>query len=304
MKTKQMIALIMAAALTVCVTGCGKSAESNDVSGNATYEETVRVDPDKGQDFDAYQITVTYTQEQGTLTSVEITSEWGIKRSENERYSSNALYQYTAELAAGKTSESGFDAATGATCASASLWNTYDNAFNAMGWSNVSQNIVPLVNGTVVEQSAHEEDAGAEDSQNAPDEEKGEKGEKGGKGDSSEKKGEDSLDVEVETRYLGEENGWRTYELVVPDGYIWTDVKLIRLNNSAYMPMKHDVTNIYEADMENGLFKLNMESDEAKAALDLTTLTIAAVLTSEADEAVTGTVHVEVDLTDTTITNP
>lgn len=299
-------------ALAVCLTGCEQSENSANNSPSEsvsddnskqekqdTYEETIRVNPDKGQDFDAYEITVKYNQEQGVLTSVEITSEWGIKRSENERYSGNALCQYTSELAAGKTSESGFDAATGATCASASLWNTYDNAYSAMGWDSVSKDISPLVNGEVVEPSSHEEEE-----ESKPNEENEEKDKNGGgnKGSSTDKKGENSLDVKVKTLYFGEENGWRTYKLIMPDGYAWTEVKLIRLNNSAYMPMKQDVTNIYNADLENGVFKLNMECDEAKAALELKTLTIAAVLTSKTDETVTGTVHVEIDLTNTTVT--
>ena len=170
------LAGVMAAAL---LAGCGKTSEKIDETTNAettaaetttettaaseTYQDTVTVNPDDSQDFDPFEMVITYTVENGVLTTLDFSSDdWGrpaLKQNPaNARYCNKAIVTICKALVDGKA-EADIDVVSGATCTSVSfkesLKNVDENAL--ISWDAVSPELVFTIDGAELTEEEIEE---------------------------------------------------------------------------------------------------------------------------------------------------
>lgn len=258
---------VLAATLTaaLAVMPCELPAFAAQAESN-TITSAVTVSPDENGDFDAYDATVVFTIEDGLLTNISFSSEWGIKPAQNQRFSTNALSGIGGTLASKanhirKIDEQAVtvDTVSGATCSSAAIQTALkDAAAQADGysWSGISSALTCSINGeTITLNSSKPEEE---------EEEEGGSGEQGG-GKPSRDLGitlEDGYGVSYQ--FLSENAGDLQYQMIykLPDGYSCTGINLVRVGNSAYMQMKDPeaFASMFEFDAETGILTVHTDN--------------------------------------------
>lgn len=227
MKYKMQKAFTAALAVTM-IAGINPAEAMAAYSGTQTT--SVTVSPDEYEDFDAYDMDVTITLENDILTSIDLTSAWGRKATQNQKYSTNALSGIASDLAAG-TSVSAIDAVSGATCSSSAIKSALTSLESSSAWTSVSPELVLTLNGSAI---STDTSGGATEE----DEDEGEEESGGGRTE----KGGSTLTLPEGTSASYENiyalDGIVKIHLTLPENYTATGINLVRVGNAAYMRMK------------------------------------------------------------------
>ena len=124
----------------------------------SSYTSAVTVSPDEDDDFDGYAVDVNFTTENGVLTNINLSSEWGRKASKNQTYSTNALVGIVNSIRGSSSDPSGADTVSGATCSSRAIKGALAEAYAAAAWTSVSENLTASVNGSPVSGSVADDE--------------------------------------------------------------------------------------------------------------------------------------------------
>ena len=242
----------------------------NTLAASSTYTSAVTVKPDENDDFDGYAVDVIFTTEDGVLTNINLSSEWGRKATKNKTYSTNALIGIVDDM---KASSSHIDTVSGATCSSNAIKEAILSASSASVWNTVSKSLTASVNGSLINDDASDNNNNpGEDSDNKPGEDSGnnpgeDSGNKPGE-DSGNKPGKEdnSLTLPEGTsasyQNISIEDGIIKVQLMLPEGYTPSGINLIRIGNTAIMPARDPETfnNIFSFDTETGILSITKDN--------------------------------------------
>ena len=105
------------------------------LAASSSHVSAVTVAPDEDDDFDGYAMDVKFTTEDGVLTNINLSSEWGRKATKNQTYSTNALLGIINSIKGSSKNPSNVDAVSGATCSSNAIKKAIAEAYGSSAWT-------------------------------------------------------------------------------------------------------------------------------------------------------------------------